>query len=158
MVTFYFATFSFIILALYLILMAATYGVQSSVSDNYYASKNRWAFLGVMWLTAFCMLPALFSVTPDNWKFSAFLTCGGLVFVGAAAAFKEDLTKNAHYFGAILSAACALIWLAVQLPTLVFLFLVFLLAVVILTEYRLYWLEVLLFLYVYATYFYRALL
>lgn len=138
--------------------MAATYGVQSSVSDNYYASKNRWAFLWVMWLIAFCMLPALFSVTPDNWKFSAFLTCGGLVFVGAAAAFKEDLTKNAHYFGAILSAACALIWLAVQLPTMTFLLLLCLLAIVFLIDYRLYWLEVLLFLYVYVTYFYRVLL
>lgn len=158
MVTFCFATFSFIIFVLYLIAMAATYGVQPSVSDNYYASKNRWAFLWVMWLIAFCMLPALFSVTPDNWKFSAFLACGGLVFVGAAAAFKEDLTKNAHYFGAIVSAACALIWLAVQVPIPIFVTMLTLIAIVSKVEQKLYWAEVMLFLYVYGTYFYRVLL
>lgn len=156
--TIYCACLSFLVLVLYLTSMAVGYGVQASVSDNYYVSRNRWTFMVVMWTVAFTMLPAMFSITPDEWKFAAFLTCGGLVFVGAAAAFREDLTKRVHYFAAILSAICALIWLAVQLPIPISVTLLTLLAIVSMIERKLYWPEAMLFLYVYATYFYRVLL
>ena len=100
----------------YLLLMAKLHGIQPSISDNYYVSRHRWTFVMVMWWIGLGMLPAMLEVTPEMWQFSAFFCCGGVIFVGAAAAFREQLTKGVHYFGAILSAVAAFIWCSIMMP------------------------------------------
>ena len=104
------AIVAMVMFVIYLWLMAKLHGIQPSISDNYYVSRHRWTFGMVMWWVGLGMLPAMLEVTPEVWQFSAFFCCGGIVFVAAAAAFREQLTKGVHYFGAILSAVAAFIW------------------------------------------------
>ena len=81
----------------YLLLMAKLHGIQPSISDNYYVSRHRWTFVMVMWWIGLGMLPAMLEVTPEMWQFSAFFCCGGVIFVGAAAAFREEMTRQVHF-------------------------------------------------------------
>ena len=92
--------FSLAVFAIYLILMAKLHGIQPSISDNYYDSRHRWTFVMVMWWVGFGMLPAMLEVTPEIWQFTAFLACAGIAFVGAAAAYRQQLTNTVHIAGA----------------------------------------------------------
>ncbi|MGM9697088.1 MAG: hypothetical protein ACI3Y0_00370, partial [Prevotella sp.] len=90
------ALISATVFALYLIVMAKLHGIQPSISDNYYVSRHPRVFTLVMWLVAFCMLPPMLDAAPEAWQFTAFLACAGIAFVGAAAAYKQQLTNQVH--------------------------------------------------------------
>lgn len=150
--------FSLAVFAIYLILMAKLHGIQPSISDNYYVSRHRWLFTAVMWWVGIGMLPAMLDVTPEIWQFSAFFCCGGVVFVGAAAAFREEVTRQVHFSGAITSAAGAFLWTACVLPPMAAVgFLTCCWLLLFLHRHIVYWLEVTCFAMVFVTYILRLL-
>lgn len=143
----------------YLWLMAKLHGIQPSISDNYYVSRHRWTFVMVMWWVGFGMLPAMLEVTPEIWQFSAFFCCGGVIFVGAAAAFREEVTRQVHFAGAITSAAGAFLWTACVLPPMAGVgFLTCCGLLLWLSRHVVYWLEVTCFAMVFVTYILRLLM
>ena len=151
--------FSLAVFAIYLILMAKLHGIQPSISDNYYVSRHRWTFVMVMWWVGFGMLPAMLEVTPEIWQFSAFFCCGGVIFVGAAAAFREEVTRQVHFAGAITSAAGAFLWTAFVMPPMAGLgFLTCCGLSLWLSRHVVYWLEVTCFAMVFVTYILRLLM
>ena len=142
----------------YLLLMAKLHGIQPSISDNYYVSRHRWTFVMVMWWIGLGMLPAMLEVTPEVWQFSAFFCCGGIVFVAAAAAFREEVTRQVHFAGAITSAAGAFLWTACVLPPMAGVgFLTCCGLLLWLSRHVVYWLEVTCFAMVFMTYILRLL-
>ena len=142
----------------YLLLMAKLHGIQPSISDNYYVSRHRWTFVMVMWWIGLGMLPAMLEVTPEMWQFSAFFCCGGVIFVGAAAAFREEVTRQVHFAGAITSAAGAFLWTACVLPPMAGVgFLTCCGLLLWLSRHIVYWLEVTCFAMVFMTYILRLL-
>lgn len=150
--------FSLAVFAIYLILMAKLHGIQPSISDNYYVSRHRWLFTAVMWWIGFGMLPAMLEVTPEIWQFSAFFCCGGVIFVGAAAAFREEVTRQVHFAGAITSAAGAFLWTAFVMPPMAGVgFLTCCGLLLWLSRHVVYWLEVTCFAMVFVTYILRLL-
>ena len=150
--------FSLAVFAIYLILMAKLHGIQPSISDNYYVSRHRWTFVMVMWWVGLGMLPAMLEVTSEMWQFSAFFCCGGVIFVGAAAAFREEVTRQVHFAGAITSAAGAFLWTACVLPPMAGVgFLTCCGMLLWLSRHVVYWLEVTCFAMVFVTYILRLL-
>ena len=150
--------FSLAVFAIYLILMAKLHGIQPSISDNYYVSRHRWLFTQAMWWVGLGMLPAMLEVTPEMWQFSAFFCCGGVIFVGAAAAFREEVTRQVHFAGAITSAAGAFLWTSCVLPPMAGVgFLTCCGLLLWLSRHVIYWLEVTCFAMVFVTYILRLL-
>ena len=151
--------FSLAVFATDLIIMSKLHGIQPSISDNYYVSRHRWLFTAVMWWIGLGMLPTMLDVTPEIWQFSAFFCCGGVVFVGAAAAFREEVTRQVHFAGAITSAAGAFLWTACVLPPMAGVgFLTCCGLLLWLSRHVVYWLEVTCFAMVFMTYILRLLM
>ena len=143
----------------YLWLMAMMHGIQPSISDNYYVSRHRWMFTATMWLVSLGMLPAMLDVTSEMWQFSAFFCCSGVIFVGAAAAFREEVTRQVHYAGAITSAAGAFLWTAcVMSPMAEIGLLTCCVLLLKINKHIIYWLEVTCFAMVFVTYILKILM
>ena len=148
------AIISAILFAIYLYVMAKLHGVQPSVSDNYYVSKHPWTFTLAMWLVAFMMLPPMLSATTETYQFTAFLSCAGIAFVGAAAAYKQSMTNTVHTIGAVIAALFAIIWaytICPPLPTIAILTAAYILIAV--RRHKVYWAEITAFAMTYLTYF-----
>ncbi|MGM9703184.1 MAG: hypothetical protein ACI3YZ_06520 [Prevotella sp.] len=148
------AIISAIVFALYLIVMAKFHGIQPSISDNYYVSRHPWTFTLVMWLVAFSMLPPMLSATTEAWQFSAFLSCAGIAFVGAAAAYKQQLTNTVHIAGASTAGLFSIVWaytVCPPLPTLALIVAAYLLLSK--PRHMVYWIELTAFVMTYLTYF-----
>ena len=148
------AIISAILFTIYLILMAKLHGIQPSVSDNYYVSKHQWTFTLSMWTVAFTMLPPMLSATTETFQFTAFLSCAGIAFVGAAAAYKQSMTNTVHIAGAVTAALFAIVWaytICPPLPTIAILTAAYILLAV--RVHKVYWAEVTAFTMTYLTYF-----
>ena len=148
------AIISAILFATYLFLMARLHGAQPSVSDNYYVSKHPWTFTLAMWAIAFTMLPPMLSATTETFQFTAFLSCVGIAFVGAAAAYRQSMTNTVHIAGAITAALFAIIWaytICPPLPTIAILTAAYILIAV--RRHKVYWAEITAFAMTYLTYF-----
>lgn len=146
--------FSLAVFAIYLILMAKLHGVQPSVSDNYYVSKHSWTFTLAMWTVAFTMLPPMLSATTETFQFTAFLSCAGIAFVGAAAAYRQSLTNTVHIAGAATAGLMAIVWaytVCPPLPTIAIITAAYLL--VARPRHKVYWIELTAFIMTYITYF-----
>ena len=153
------AIISAILFAIYLFCMAKLHGVQPSVSDNYYVSKHPWTFTLAMWTVAFTMLPPMLSATTETFQFTAFLSCAGIAFVGAAAAYKQQLTNTVHIAGAITAALFAIVWaytICPPLPTIAILTAAYILLAV--RRHKVYWAEITAFTMTYLTYFVSLLI
>ena len=153
------AIISAILFAIYLYVMAKLHGLQPSVSDNYYVSKHPWTFTLTMWTVAFMMLPPMLSATTETFQFTAFLSCAGIAFVGAAAAYKRTLTNTVHIAGAITSALFAIVWaytICPPIPTIAILTAAYILLAV--RVHTVYWAEVTAFTMTYLTYFVSLLI
>ena len=151
--------FSLAVFATYLIIMAKNYGIQPSISDNYYVSKHPWTFTLAMWTVAFTMLPPMLSATTETFQFTAFLSCAGIAFVGAAAAYKRTLTNTVHIAGAITAALFAIIWaytICPPIPTIAILTAVYILLAV--RRHKIYWAEITAFAMTYLTFFVSLLI
>ena len=146
--------FSLAVFAIYLYVMARLHGVQPSISDNYYVSKHPWTFTLAMWLVAFTMLPPMLSATTETFQFTAFLSCAGIAFVGAAAAYRQSLSNTVHTIGAVIAALFAVIWaytICPPLPTIAILAAVNILLSKV--SNKIYWIEIIAFIVTYLTYF-----
>ena len=153
------AFISAILFAIYLYVMAKLHGVQPSISDNYYVSKHPWTFTLAMWTVAFMMLPPMLSATTETFQFTAFLSCAGIAFVGAAAAYRQSLSNTVHTIGAVIAALFAIIWaytICPPLPTIAILSAVNILLSKV--SNKIYWIEIAAFIMVYVTYFISILI
>ena len=153
------AIISAIVFALYLIVMAKLHGIQPSISDNYYVSRHPWTFTLVFWLVAFSMLPPMLSATSETWQFTAFLACAGIAFVGAAAAYKQQLTNTVHIAGAATAGLMAIVWaytICPPLPTIAIITAAYLLLSK--PRHKVYWIELTAFVMTYLTYFIHFLI
>ena len=146
--------FSLAVFATYLIIMSKLHGIQPSISDNYYVSKHPWTFTLAMWTVAFMMLPPMLSATTETFQFAAFLSCAGIAFVGAAAAYRQSMTNTVHTIGAVIAALFAIIWaytICPPLPTIAILTAAYILIAV--RRHKVYWAEITAFAMTYLTYF-----
>lgn len=84
------------------------------LSDCYYSIGVLFTF--AMLAIAITMMPKMIDITPDPYKALAFLTCGGIAFVGAAANYKDKTTYPVHKWSAIISAVCSTAWVSVVNP------------------------------------------
>ena len=83
----------------YLSFILIKYGVLPSISDSWYVLPKKQQLLFTFFCWGFAM-PALIIGVELTDNFLMFLAGSGICFVGAAAAFKENLTKSVHYGGA----------------------------------------------------------
>ena len=79
---------------IYLSYIYFKFGVLSSISDSYYKIKEKGLFTIFIWSIAF-------PVAILGNSFIMMLAAIFLAFVGAAPAFKEDMTEQVHVIGAI---------------------------------------------------------
>lgn len=111
------ALISFVILITYIIYYTKKCGLLGSHSESYYALKKQgWLFTLSLALTAFTLLVAALEVTPDPFKFTAFLTCAPVMLTAFAPKYKSGgLEGKVHFrsakFGGVLSFIWA-VWMA----------------------------------------------
>lgn len=106
---------SLIIFLAYVLAVCVAFGVPYSISDTYYKLERVKPRLGTVftlfcWAVAIFLLPEWLDVTPDRVQFLCFLSAGGLCFVGAAAQFKQSLTKAVHYTSAAVCCVFSQVW------------------------------------------------
>lgn len=93
-------------------------GIPSSVSDTYYRlekrGKRKGLFQLAMIVPAMLLLPAWLECSGENIRFLAFLSCGGLIFVGAAPLFKLELEGRVHYSAAAVCGISAILWVCLS--------------------------------------------
>ena len=106
---------SWLLLTAYIVYAVYLTGIPTSVSDTYYqlkkANKPQWLFQIAMIIPAMLLLPAWLEVSRESLQFAAFLTCGALMFVGAAPSFKLGLEGRVHYISSLIAAGSSLVWL-----------------------------------------------
>lgn len=85
-----------------------------SLSDTYYQLEKRnrpkWLFQLAMVVPAFLLLPVWLDGSNENLQFLAFLSCGGLIFVGAAPCFKLELEGKVHYCATAVCGLSSVLW------------------------------------------------
>ena len=112
------ALLSFVILITYIIYYTKKCGLLGSHSESYYALKKQgWLFPLSLALTAFTLLVAALEVTPEPFKFTAFLTCAPVMLTAFASKYRRGgLEGKVHFrsakFGGVLSFIWA-VWMAV---------------------------------------------
>lgn len=147
---------SFIVFALYIVIILKIFGVLPSISDSYYALKEHnlsTPFTFFCWGTAFPLMIYWIELLPNDWDFLPFIACGGLLFVGASPAFKDlELERKVHSISAIICAIAAYTW--TFLYGSIFLGINFILLSIILyfilKRNKTYWLELIAFINIYA--------
>lgn len=65
--------------------------------------------------SALLLLPTMLSVTPDSFKFLAFLSCASILIVGSAADYKGN-ANTIHQVASYTCAVCALLWSMLVCP------------------------------------------
>lgn len=86
-----------------------TRGIPVSLSATYYAlGRWGWVFQAVLFSVGLCLFPLWVGVTDYDWL--AFLSCGGVLFVAAAPAFRLELEGVVHYVSAAVCCVCAVAW------------------------------------------------
>lgn len=107
---------SLLIFIAYNVFVISYFGIPYSISDTYYKLKGKsWVFTAMCWGVVGTLLPALLDMTPDSYKFTAFLACAGLLFVGSAPQFKLSLTGGVHYASAAICVIFSQLWVALTL-------------------------------------------
>lgn len=108
---------SLLIFVVYLFFAIKRYGIPTSLSETYYLLGgepfNRLKasiFTFALWAMAIILLPVMIDVTPDQWRFLAFLALAGICFVGAAPEFMDEFEGKVHTISAITAACFGLLW------------------------------------------------
>ena len=93
------------------------FGIPKSLSMTFYLfqEKKKWTriFFPIMMISiAFLLLPAWLEISAlSSLQFLAFLAAAGILFVGAAPAFKSsNLENTVHMTSAIVAAIFAILW------------------------------------------------
>lgn len=87
--------------------------IPKSISETYYMWQDRgvgYIFTLFMFACSFLFVLPWIEVSEPYTECLAFISCGALMFVGAAAQFKERLTNVVHYTSAGVWAVSAIIW------------------------------------------------
>lgn len=108
MATTYIAMFTFLCL---LLCMAFTAGTQKSISAL--AEKWRWLLLVALWSQAL-LLPQMFNVTPETWKWMPFLGIAAVAFCGGATIFSHKLDWWVHIISAAIAFTALVGWVMVM--------------------------------------------
>lgn len=109
---------SLILLTIYIMYAVSVCGVPWSLSDTYYQLKKRnrpaWLFQMAMIIPAMLLMPVWIDRSTDDLQFLAFLSCGGLMFVGAAPLFKEEFQSKVHYTGTAIAGLSTILWVCMS--------------------------------------------
>ena len=109
---------SLIILTTYIVYAVSVCGVPWSLSDTYYQLKKRnrpaWLFQMAMIIPAMLLMPVWIDRSTDDLQFLAFLSCGGLMFVGSAPLFKEEFQGRVHYTGTVIAGLATILWVCLS--------------------------------------------
>jgi len=90
----------------YMAFIISRYGILASISDSYYRLPKNLSFLFTLFCWGFAIPLTIIGLQlTDN--FLMFFAGSGIVFVGAAAAFKETMTEKVHYVGAAIGISFA---------------------------------------------------
>lgn len=104
-------TLSCIIMSLYLTAYILNRGLPCSISDTYYQTERKWLFPVCTATSGVLALVPLLNITPERYRFVAFIIVASILFVAAAPAFKEELTHSVHYGSATILGLSATAWL-----------------------------------------------
>lgn len=109
-----------ITLALYVLSCCVTKRVPTMLSEVYYLTDKDWLFPAFMVTLGASFLPLMLET--DGLECMAFLTCAGIIFVGAAPAYLDEGERTIHKCGAITSAIASVAWACSinALPTILF--------------------------------------
>lgn len=89
--------------------------IPESISAIYYLlGKKGWIFQIVMVLVAVMLFFPWVEKSDDSLQFLPFLSCGSLLFVAAAPAFRLRLDGMVHYSSAIVCGVSAVLWMFLQ--------------------------------------------
>ena len=109
---------SLILLTIYIMYAVSVCGVPWSLSDTYYQLKKRgrpaWMFQAAMIVPAMLLMPVWIDRSTENLQFLAFLSCGGLMFVGSAPLFKEEFQSKVHYTGTAIAGLATVLWVCLS--------------------------------------------
>jgi hypothetical protein len=107
-------------LALYVFSCCATKRVPTMLSEVYYLADKDWSFPALMVTLGVSFLPLMLS--KGGLECMAFLTCVGIIFVGAAPAYLDESQRTIHKCAAITSAIASVAWACSinALPTVLF--------------------------------------
>ena len=120
-----------LILLIYTITLIKIGGqVPPSLSDSVFdiPTKHRWIWTVTLFVVCFLAVPTYIDKTGVNTQFLAFLSIGGLAFVGAAPLVKfsdDKMQFRVHEVGAIVCAACSQFVLVFNCPLLLLLWIPF---------------------------------
>ena len=89
-------------------------GLPTCLSDIYYRISA--VFTVLMVAMAICFLPSMLEVTQEDFQFLAFLCCGGIMFVGVAPNYKDELEGKVHKASALVSCFCSVAWVTMVAP------------------------------------------
>lgn len=105
---------SLVLLTAYIMYAVKVCGIPYSVSDIYYQLEKRnypkWLFQFAMIVPSMLLLPAWLDCSPEPIQFLTFLSCGGLMFVGAAPCFRLELDGKIHYTATVVCGLSAMLW------------------------------------------------
>ncbi len=85
-------------------------GIPYSISATFYKLKHSYWFMAAMWSTAGLLMPAVLDISKPGTEFLAFLACAGMIFVGAAPNFKEEMEGKVHMSGAVICVVASKLW------------------------------------------------
>lgn len=109
---------SLILLTIYIMYAVRMCGVPWSLSDTYYQLNKRgrpaWLFQMAMIIPAMLLMPVWIDRSTDDLQFLAFLSCGGLMFVGSAPLFKEEFQGRVHYTGTVIAGLATILWVCLS--------------------------------------------
>lgn len=104
----FFALLLIVMFAVVLAVICRRHGVPDMVSYCYYLTDQS-MLMPVMFIAlGMTFLPVM--INKGGIDCMAFLTCAGLIFVGAAPAYLDDLDRKVHKTAAIVSAVASVIW------------------------------------------------
>ena len=99
------------------------YGKPTMISEIYYTAKERgwslpcWSVPVLLVVMGMMCLPVMLNI--GGFEFAAFLTCAGLMFVGAAPAYLDGDERIIHKTAAIVSAVASVVWGLSVMPLIV---------------------------------------
>lgn len=104
---------SFLVIAAYTAAVCVKQkGVPYSISATFYKLQHPYWFMAAMWATAGLLMPAALETGKSGTEFLAFLACAGMIFVGAAPNFREELEGKVHMLGAVVCVVASQLWVA----------------------------------------------
>lgn len=87
------------------------FGIPESLSATYYLlGKQGWLFSVYMSVVSVALYVIWFPLCEPSYQCLPFLSCGSLLFVAAAPAFRLELEGKVHYGSAIVCCVCAVLW------------------------------------------------